>query len=317
MSQANHLGRNQKAEPTPEERIQRRKEKHDEATAQRIQLEERLRDEGADKLADKLATCGLDVPLTCVNCGSNSTVQSSCKQRWCPVCAWRIQQERVSKYKAAITAMKWPMMLTLTQPNSADPESVIELRKSWAKMRRRTLIQRQIAGGVAAIEVTNNGKGWHPHLHAIVDCHWLALHTPAPQRGDDAETIREKCNGARLELSALWAAVIKHPHAIVLAARIKDPAAAAYALKYCTKAAELLECKERIAPLIRVLAKTRLVSAFGNLHGRMAELETDDFPGCECPECQAVASKVPSSIITYLCRSREATPGPSMIYEKP
>ena len=299
-----------------EERKARRAAKHAEATEQRELLKFRLQDERSEKFAAKLAGCGLPLPLTCTNCGDVSTVETACKQRWCPVCAWRIQMARVEKFEGAIQAMEWPLMLTLTQPNSADPETVRALRESWSKMRRRKLIQKQITGGIVAVEVTNTGNGWHPHIHAIVNCRWLAIHTPAPQRGDDPGTIEAKCNGAKLELSATWASIIKHHQAIVLAARIHDKTAAKYALKYCTKASELLACKERITPLIDVLSRTRLVSTFGDLHGKMGDLIDDDKPGCACPNCNAISSSIPSAVVSYLYRSSDAPIGPSLKYDQ-
>jgi len=294
---------------------QRRAQAKDQAREARELLKFRLYDEQADELAGRLEGCGLPFPLVCATCGEEHVVETRCKQRWCPACAWGIQMERMARFAGAINLMQWPMMLTLTQPNSADPESLRALKESWAKMRRRKLVASKVLGGVTTFEVTNTGNGWHPHLHAVIDCKWLALHVPPPQFGDPPDVVKSKCDHARQELSDLWGSIIGSPEAIVLAARVKDKTAARYALKYATKSEELLACKERISPLIRVLQKTRLVAAFGNLHGRIQEMDTDEAPSVECPHCHDEKSLVPWSVIDILKRRQEAAPGPSRIHD--
>lgn len=285
-----------------DERLEKKRIHRLNSAESRERLTRRLEDEGRYDLAQKLAGCGCPVPITCVCCGAKKTVETRCKKRWCPACAHSIQQERIKRFGGAIKLMQWPMFLTLTMPNSKNVESVRELRKGWGKMRRRKLIAERVLGGVAAIEVTNKGKGWHPHLHAVIDCVWLAVNTPAPTGRDSINVRNQKYEHARLELSAIWGNVLRQPSAIVLAKRIKDQSAAVYMLKYATKSSELLECKESVGDLIDVLDKSRLVSAFGNLHGRTREMQDDERPGLECENCGNLKSYLPQEIIDRMTR---------------
>ena len=97
---------------------------------------------------------------------------------------------------------------------------------------------------------------------------------------------------------------------------MKNRAAARYTLKYATKAAELLECQDKVSDLIRVMMKSRLLSAFGDLHGKMGDLEGEERPSQECPECGTEKSLVPWQVIEYSIRRKDGPLGPSMIYDQ-
>lgn len=289
---------NRSREPDAET-LARREARHREAANLRERIRDRLYLERREDLGNKLAHCGLPVPLTCVCCGEGRVVESRCKRRWCPACSYSIQCKRVERFAGAVKLMQWPLFITLTQPNSADPETVRALRAAWGRMRRRRLIMDRISGGIASIEVTNTGNGWHPHLHALVDCQWLSIHTPPPNSWESAEVVRQKCDHAREELSAIWGSVINSATAIVLAARVRDDRAAMYLLKYATKGSELLESPEPIGPLIDVLDRSRLISAFGNLHGRTQEMDGGEQPGFACIGCGAEKTYIPNAVLHH------------------
>lgn len=263
---------------------------------QRDRLAERLEREGAGDLGSHLRNCGTGLALVCTSCGSKHRTETRCRKRWCPVCAPLVARERLRRWKSAVDALQWPLFVTLTVRNSEDVESVRFLRESWAKFRRRKLIREKVAGGVAAVEVTNQGNGWHPHLHAVVDCRWLSLYTREPKRGDEPETVRLLCQSAAEELGTLWASQVRQETASVQVARVHGEQAAVYALKYATKAAELLEVRGEIAPMIRVLRKTRLVSGFGSLHPLPA-VDVESKPGLCCADCGAESQWLPESIV--------------------
>src|SRR5204862_1110655 len=119
--------------------------------------------------------------------GYRHKAEKRCKKKWCPVCVRGIATKRSIKFSRAAALMRWPMHLTLTVRNVADDDDhdfVRRLRRNFGKLRHRKIWKNNVTGGVAGIEVTNKGKGWHPHLHALIDCRWLAIDTPAPQRGE-------------------------------------------------------------------------------------------------------------------------------------
>lgn len=269
---------------------------------ERAALADRLRREDAHDLASKIDDCGSILRLMCTTCSAVKKVEVACKRRWCPACAFLVQRQRLKRYQFAVSLMQWPLFITLTIENTTNPECIRTIREFWGKFRRRKLIADRIQGGVSTIEVTNEGNGWHPHLHILADCEWLALHTPKPYPRDNADTIRQKCDFARLELSALWAHLVGQQKAIVLAKRVGGNEALIYSLKYATKGSELLECKEPIAPLIRVLSKSRMLSAFGTLHGQGLDDPEEEKPACICPDCMNETSYIPEHIMDMMLR---------------
>lgn len=269
-------------------------------TLERSQLADRLRAEDAGDLAMKLDGCGTPLGLTCACCGARRTVEVACKRRWCPACAWIVARERLAKYERAADTMKWPLFITLTVRNTPDPEIIRDLRGWWSKMRRRKLMSDKVTGGISTIEVTEGEGGWHPHLHILADCRWLALHVPAPAWTDSEAVKRQKYDHARLELSALWSQVIGQEQASVLALRKPPGECLRYALKYAVKGSTLIESKLPIAPLIRVLSKSRMLSAFGSMHGLKLDDPEDEKPGTVCMECQNVTDWIPDHVIDLI-----------------
>lgn len=269
---------------------------------ERKQLAARLRREDAHDLASKLDDCGTPLRLVCTSCSAVKSVEIACKRRWCPACSWLVQRQRLQRYNFATSIMQWPLFVTLTVSNTHDPECIRELRANWSKMRRRKLIVDRVKGGISTIEVTNEGKGWHPHLHILCDCEWLAIHTPPPNRRDSDAVKRQKFDHARLELSALWARILGQEKAIVLAKRVAGVDALAYSLKYAVKGSDLINCKDKIEPLIRVLSKSRMVSAFGNMHGKGLDDPEEERPACVCKECMNETSFIPEHVVDLLYR---------------
>lgn len=252
---------------------------------ERWQLSDRLKSEGAFDLSSKLDACGTPFGLTRTCCGSVHMAEVQCRRRWCPACSWHVQQDRMARFEKACQLMKWPLFVTLTMKNTDDHECIRTIRAHWSKMRRRKLMVDNIKGGVSTIEITNTGEGWHPHLHILCDCEWLALHVPKPRRADSEGVKRQKYDHARLELSALWASILNQEHAIVSALRKKPGDVLAYTMKYAVKGSDLIASPDPVAPLIRVLSRSRMVSAFGNMHGRVAADEEEEKAVVCCPEC--------------------------------
>lgn len=111
---------------------------------------------------------------------------TTCKKHMlCPVCARIRAAKQVQRYiqrleilRTAKPAIKLAL-LTLTVKNGDDlDERFSHLKNAWLVLQRR---RRQyfnkgrgfnelckVSGAVFSYEVTNTGKGWHPHLHAVV-----------------------------------------------------------------------------------------------------------------------------------------------------
>lgn len=265
-------------------------------------LKHRLWDEGDCDLGNKLADCGLPLPLVCTCCGNDKSVETACRKRWCPACAWGIQRKRIDRFAGAIKLMKWPAMMTLTQSSSPDPETIRDLRKAFGRFRRRKIFEGKVRGGVSAIEITKGDLGYHPHVHAIIDCEWLSVHTPAPVWNDSFDVRSQKMEHAQHELSSMWADTLGQEHAITWITRMKNLDRLRYALKYAVKGSDLVEMPGRVGELLRVLDRTRCISAFGNLHGRTSEMDSDERPAKACLVCGNEKSFLPVDVVASIVR---------------
>lgn len=292
-----------------EERAAKVAEAQERRTETRNSLIRRLHAEGSPDLAEMLEKCGQELRMRCVHCGHRKTAETRCKKRWCPSCAYFIAAERVDKYRAAAEAFEWPLFVTLTVKNTIDPEGLQRVKDSWGKLRRRKLITTKVRSGIVGYEMTNKGHGWHPHIHALLDCRWLALHVPEPVRTDSAEVKKAKCRAAAEELSALWCQVIGQETASVKIRR-GDPQALVEVLKYSVKGNELVECQDKASDLIRVMLGMRLITTFGEIRKKVEdedpEEEDNTESGCECENCGSRGTTMPEEIIEILMRKTNA-----------
>lgn len=152
---------------------------------------------------------------------------------------------------------------------------------------------------MAGFEVTNKGNGWHPHIHAVMDCRWLSLHVPEPTGYDSRAVAKEKCRLAQLEVSSLWAQQISEPGAVVWISRVTSGNIAGEVLKYAAKGSELIASPDPIAPMLRVIAGTRMLSGWGSLHP-LPSPDEEEGPGVTCESCGSEKSFLPNDIIDYL-----------------
>lgn len=240
------------------------------ALADLLLLRQRLRDEGEVDLLAKIAACQEPLVLKCQTCGTTKEILLSCKRKWCPCCAKRLAAIRSSEMSYIVERMRWPLFVTLTMKNVADLSSggVRKLRRSFGKLRHRKLWKSCVRGGVAAVEVTNIGNGWHPHLHAVVDCQWLASKTPPPQRRDSVERKKELFKLAAIELEAAWSKCLGQETSSVKVKRASRDTIAREVCKYTVKCEDLVLAEGRIGDLIRALDSCRLLTTFGQAHGQ-------------------------------------------------
>lgn len=232
----------------------------------------RLKFENALDLVSRIAKCGTPLTLECCSCGTTKMAEQKCKRKWCPVCAWRLAASRADELRELVSEFRWPLFVTLTMRNTDDlsEDAVRHLRRAFGKLRGRKMWAKRVAGGVAAIEVTNIGNGWHPHLHAVIDCAWFAWKTPPPQRGMSREAKRQRFAEAKRELERTWAKCLGHEMAVVHVKRCSASTIAKEVVKYSVKPGTLVDSPDPIAPIIRCLDKTRLLTTFGTAHGRVS-----------------------------------------------
>lgn len=298
-----------------EDRLQRRREYEAKRREERTRLMERLDAEGEYDLAGILERCGEPLKLHCVCCGAIKTVEKACRKRWCPVCARKISAKRVGKYAGAVARMQWPLFVTLTRPNvrTITLDTIKEMRRAYRKLRQRQWWERKVVGGIASVEITNRGKGWHPHIHSILDCRWLAKTVPPPKATDTRAGMAAKFKAAASEVGTEWAHAMGLKRASVHVKRAftsrdigphsgNNESIAVEVLKYSVKPTDLIESAEPIGELIHLLGAARLVSSFGSMHGRkLDEDDASDEPRPSC-ECGAHGSLVPEEIVDIWTR---------------
>lgn len=135
-------------------------------------------------------------------------------------------------------------------------------------MRHRALWKKRVKGGVATVEITNIGNGWHPHMHAVIDCSWLADVTPPWRPAEGRESLLRKCKAAAIEVEVAWSKCLGQPTSSIKIKRAHRDTIAKEVLKYTIKTSDLLASVEPIGDMIRALEKCRLMTTFGSAHGQ-------------------------------------------------
>lgn len=256
-----------------------------EAAQWKAQIIARLDEEGETEMADKLRGCGLTMYLYCAECGHKHEAKTKCSRKWCPSCAPKRGNERAARLRVLIAAMKWPLHITLTVPNTvADwaPRSLLrDLLKAFVRLRRSKLWKTNVKGGVYSIEVTDKGNGYHPHLHVVADCRWLALHHREPHWTMTKEEEEATKRGAAEELQAAWQHATRIDRHMSLWVRRCDAGAAQEIVKYALKSEDAVKLEGRLGPVFRLIDSVRMCSAFGSCRG--VEIPEDKTRSLLCP----------------------------------
>jgi len=146
-----------------------------------------LRSVGEEGLADDLANCANYATFRDYFTIGQTRLSRICtckKHLLCPLCAIRRGAKGVRVYMARVEhLMKEDPTLrayfvTLTVKNGPDLAErfahLVHSLRAYHKRRKGTRQNGQIRKAISAVwsyEFTNEGKGWHPHVHAVWLCH--------------------------------------------------------------------------------------------------------------------------------------------------
>lgn len=179
--------------------------------------------------------------------GKVKVLSSSCKLRWCPMCAstrrWFITQQ-VSNWFETI---KKPKFLTLTLSHTTAPlDSQIQfLYDSFRSLRKKKLIKSSVSGGVWFFQIKKSEKDkcWHPHLHCVIDSEYID----------------------KFKLSELWARITLTSKIVDIRKVDDEEKMAEYVARYSARPAllESLDMASRLE-LVSSLHGRRLVGTWGN-----------------------------------------------------
>ena len=106
------------------------------------------------------------------------TASNPCKNRFCPICAWRKARKDAFMLSILMTAIQVEkkqefLFLTLTTPNVKAKDLKAEIdrfNKAFSKMFRRRKVMSSIKGYVRKLEITYNKErdDYNPHFHVIL-----------------------------------------------------------------------------------------------------------------------------------------------------
>jgi hypothetical protein len=143
---------------------------------------------GKTELATKIRDChSYWTRRQCVSCQTTTQFWNRCDIFYCPQCSPRLAANRLKGLMWFVQDMENPKHLVLTFVNT---QSLTKGYLQWckaclSKFRRRKIFSRWL-GGLWAMEITNEGKGWHVHFHLIVDGGFV-------QQKDISDQWREVC----------------------------------------------------------------------------------------------------------------------------
>ncbi len=208
----------------------------------------KLREAGMVGEAQTLESCHSRYTIgMCPNCSHVSKFPNRCDRFYCPECQPRLSQNRKRAVEWWTREIAQPKFVTLTITNIPDLERghVQELKKMFSKLRRSKFC-RNWKGGFYSIEVTHKKRGWHLHIHALVDARWI-----------DSGGLKDA-----------WAAATSGYGYIV---KVKDARSNTYlaeVTKYVVKGSQLsLWNPARISLFVKAFDNVRTFGVFGTLYG--------------------------------------------------
>jgi hypothetical protein len=229
----------------------------------------KLHEAGRHEHADPLDECRTrSTHALCKCCASHRVFWNRCDLWYCPECQPRLQRERQREVEwwTQQTRQAKHVVLTARNTSTLSAAYIRGIKSAFARL-RRSRFARAWKGGLWKLEVTNEGRGWHVHIHALIDAVWI-----------DAR-----------ELATRWGKLVGQDFAIV---KVKDARGADYLhelTKYVVKGDQLSRWTgAEIATLIDAMEGNRSFGVFGTLYRQRAEwrafLDTLQAEGmvCEC-----------------------------------
>lgn len=262
----------------------------------------KLRTAGHLELASQLEHCHSEkLTLRCTDCRRTVTVFNRCDLFFCPCCTPRLSNERRESIEFWTKSVDQPKHVVLTCRNSRDMTKghVRQVKKWFSALRRTTFATKKTywwkqaktgsisplkewkersdegetvtsspwKGGFYSLEVTNESRGWHLHIHALVD----------------ARFIDERV------LSYMWDKVSNGFGKIVKVKDCRDKSYLQEVTKYAVKGSMLAKWSAAdIFEFISAFKGIKTFGVFGSLYGKRTEwreyLETvkEKRSRCEC-----------------------------------
>ena len=257
----------------------------------------KLRTAGRPDLAAKLEKCHSEWTVAlCLDCGRRQRFPNRCDNWFCSECQPRLAHERCESIAWWATEITQPKHLVLTISNIPDlTRGHVEEFKRWWKRLRARKFTRNWNGGFWSLECTNEGRGWHLHLHALIDAQWI----DAPQLAREWHDVTH------------WAGMI---------VKVKDARRQDYLAeicKYVVKGNQLAAWPpDQIRTFIEAFDGLRTFGVFGTLHGKRTQFADwiktlrDAKPRCPCGSCNVRYMSESESLMLDLVPDQPASTRP-------
>jgi len=166
-------------------------------TVQADQIIDRLKAAGRNDLAAPLEHCHTEKTIAlCKACRRPQAFYNRCEVFWCPTCQPRLARDKRKRIEPLALTMRRPRHVILTVRNIQHltkakvkwfKECFKRLRRSkWANevthlghidpadpLAGKTVTSHPWKGGIYSLEVTNEGRGAHLHMHILLDAHFV------------------------------------------------------------------------------------------------------------------------------------------------
>ncbi len=204
----------------------------------------------------------------CKGCAGIQKFPNRCDNFFCPECQPRISNDRKKAVSWWVREVQQPKHVVLTVKNVPDltKAHVQEFRSWWTKL-RRSKFARNWEGGFYSLEVTNEGRGWHLHLHALVNAGWID----------------------QFQLSEKWSKITNGMGRIVKARDARQINYLAEVTKYVVKGSMLAAwTPDQIAAFVNAFRGVRTFGVFGSLFGVRTKFAEwwkairNERPACKC-----------------------------------
>ncbi len=204
----------------------------------------------------------------CNDCTKTRRFPNRCDLSFCPECQPRLSSERKKAVEWWTKLVSQPKHVVLTLKNTRNITTghITELKRWFGKLRRRRFA-RNWRGGFWSVEITNEGAGWHLHLHALVDSDWI----------DGGELARQ------------WSDVTGRIGRIVKVKDAREKNYLAEVTKYAVKGSQLAQWSPLdIESFVLAFSRQKTFGVFGGLFAArtkfsewIAALQSKK-PKCEC-----------------------------------
>ena len=231
-----------------------------------------LRHGGYLKQAERMENCfKIFGSLLCEHCGSERlrALPHSCGVRLCPFDEEirSVKNRRITRRHLKQVKLR-PKFLTLTVKNRPEisGEWISETKESFRRLRRCQAWKDHVIGGLVSLEVTyTEKKGYHPHLHIVMDAgYWN-----------------------QFELSRAWNEATRGDGRIINIKEIRGDRVDEFC-KYVAKASDYSDQWRVTVALFKAIKGRRLFYGFGDWHGVVGEMEKEieaERKNQKCPDC--------------------------------